>query len=257
MKHLLIPIFLTSMALCRVATAADYEATLALERKVTLGFQVSGNVDRVAVTVGQAVDKGALLASLDDRPYRATLTESRSRVTLADTEKTEAERDYRMATELYDRTVLSSVELENAKLKAQRSGARYAGARAGRSRAEYELEQTRLVAPFDGWVLDVAVQAGQTVISTVNAQPAITLAERGWYRASALLPGTALDALTIGQSAGVVVAEKTFAGEIKTIGMEPANGKAGKLALYEVGVEFHSSRTRFRAGQRALISFSP
>jgi multidrug resistance efflux pump len=149
------------------------------------------------------------------------------------------------------------VELENAKLKAERSGARLASAKAGKSRAEYELEQTRLVAPFDGWVLDVAVQVGQTLISTMNAQPAVTLAERGWYTAIAQLPGNALDALTIGQSARVVVAGNTFEGTIKTIGLEPVNGEAGTLALYRVGVEFQSPQARFRAGQGASITLLP
>lgn len=233
--------------------AAEYEASIGFARKVTLSFPVSGNVDHVSVTAGEAVKAGKELVSLDDLPYRATVLEAESGLTLAATEKTEAERDYRLATELYDRTVLSSVELENARLKAERSAAKYRNAEAGLSRANYELANTKIIAPFDAWVLDVLVQERQSVISELGAQPVVVLAEQDRYLAHTRVAGSLLDSLRIGQSASVVVGETRYEGYVKLIAMEPFNDRTGDAALYKVGVEFYSRESRIHAGQAARV----
>lgn len=241
------------VALPVILWAGEYDASIGFARKVTLGFPVSGNVDHVGITAGEAVKTGKLLASLDDLPYRAAVLEAESVLALAATEKTETERDYRLATELYDRTVLSSVELENAKLKAVRGGANYSRAEARLSRAQYELANTKVIAPFDAWTLEVQVREGQSVISKLGAHPAVTLAEQGRYIAYTEVPGSVSDSLRIGQSAGVVVANTLYEGRIRLIAVEPSNGKTGESALYKVGVEFHSTEARLRAGQTAKV----
>jgi len=234
--------------------ADDYAASLDFARKITLGFPVSGNVERVDITAGQAVKAGQALAALDSLPYRAAEIEAQSRLTIAATENTQAQRDYRLAKELYDRTVLASVELEDAKLKAERSAARRRQADAGLSKATYELANTKITAPFDAWVLDVFIQERQTVVSELGAQPAAVLAERGRYLAYAHVPGSLLASLGIGQAAKVQVAGSVYDGRIAWIAMQPSNAKGGDDARYKVGVEFYAHETRLHAGQAAGVT---
>lgn len=254
MKRSLNLLFFTVFGMPSYALAASFDATVQWAKKVTLSMPVSGVVDVVSAEAGTRVAKGHVLVALRRAPFKAKVDQAKARVTRLVADRREATRDYKQAQELYDRTVLSMVELENAKLKVTRARAALKGARARLALATIDLRDSRIAAPFDAWVLTVHAQPGQTVVSTLEARPLVVLAAQGEYVANAWLAADALEKLKVGQSATVTVSGKRYQGRIKSIGLEPAAEQGGD-GKYAVSVLFNAPDTRLPAGQSARVEF--
>ncbi len=217
------------------ALAAD--ATVQWARRIELGLGVSGVVKTVSAEAGARVPKGQVLVALDETPFKAAFDKAR-------TERDEAARDYRQAKELYDRTVLAKVELENAQNKSVRAQARF-------DEAKYQLERSRIVAPFEAWVLEMRAQSGQSVVNALEARPLVVLAAAGEYLARARVPAETIDRLKPGQAVTVTVGGKSYAGKVQSFGLEPAGGKGGD-GQHEVAVLFQAAEM-LRPGRPAKV----
>jgi len=243
----------TTVLLPSLGIAAGFDATVSFARKVELGIPLSGIVKSVAVEAGQQVKRGQVLLAMDDTPFRAGVEQAEAEVSRRTADRDEAARDLKQAQELYQRTVLSTVEIENARFKAARAEAAFKAARARLTQARFALAQSAIAAPFDGWVLDVRVQAGQSVVSNLEARALIVLAAEGEYLARSLVPGASLDALKLGQAVTVSVKGKSYPGLIHALKLEPAVGKGGSDALYEISVAFRTTESLLRSGLPARI----
>lgn len=234
------------------AMAAGTDATIAFARRVELGFPVSGVIDKVEVAAGQRVTKGQPLARLEDTPFRSAVEQAEAEVIVRSADRDEAARDYKQAKELYDRAVLSSVELENARNKAQRTEAALKDARARLTQARYALSRSQLTAPFDAWVLDVRAVPGTAVVSTLESRAQLVLAAQGEYLARARVPASVIARLALGATIPVQAGSRTYSGHIQSIGLEPIEGKAGEGAWHELALLFQAAES-LRPGQSVKI----
>ena len=216
------------------AMAAD--ATVQWARRIELGLGVSGVIKTVSAEAGARVAKGQVLVALDETPFKAALDKAR-------TERDEAVRDYKQARELYDRTVLAKVELENAQNKSVRAQARF-------EEAKYQLERSRIAAPFDAWVLEMRVQAGQSVVNALESRPLVVVAAAGEYLARLRVPSATVDRLKLGQSVNVSVGGKSYAGRIHALALEAAGGKSD--GQHDVAVLFQAPEM-LRPGRAAVV----
>ncbi len=233
--------------------AAEYDATVHFSRRVELGLPVSGIVARVAVRPGEHVAPGTVLVALEATPFVAAVEQAQAEVARAAATHSEAARDLRQAQELFDRTVLSAVELENAKLAAQRAAAELQRARARLKQARYELERSQLRAPFEAWVLEVRVQPQQNVVSALAAAPLVVLAAYGEFEARARVPLEVLTGLEIGRPATVRVGGRRYAGRVQGLELDPRDGGGGD-GRYEVRVVFTAAE-RLPVGANVKVLF--
>lgn len=230
------------------AAGAEYDAVVQYGRTAELGLAVSGIVDVVHVAPGARVRKGQVLLELERTPFEAEVMRAEAAVKRAAADRTEARRDHEQAKELYDRTVLSTVELDNARLRAERAEAEHQAATARLTEARYALERSRLVAPFDGWVLDVRVQAGEAVVSRLEAKPLVSLAPAGEYVARARIAPAGAGAIEPGQAAAVTIDGQRYEGRVHSISVESAAADA----RHEIAVSFPAP-PGVRVGQPARI----
>jgi RND family efflux transporter MFP subunit len=238
-----------------MVVAASFDATVSFARRVELGLPVSGVVATVGAHTGARVTKGQLLVALDETPFQAAVEQARGALARASADRDEAVRDHKTMKEIYDRQLASTVELDNARLKIQRTEGALAQARAALKQAQVDLARSRITAPFDALVLDMRVHVGSSVVSTVESRPVVVLAAQGEYLAAARVPAAAVDTLTAGQGASVTVAGKAYAGRVQTVGLEPVGDKSGGEPLYPVTVAFDAPDVVLRAGQSARIEF--
>lgn len=243
------------MTIAGIGTAnADIDARIYWGKRIDMGVPVSGVVAKAPVEIGMKVNKGDELVVLQQTPFKTALVEAKAGVVQAAGARKEARRDYDQTKELYDRGLISTVELQNAQLKKEASEAGYSAARAKLQRAQYELSNSVLRAPFDGLVLDKRVEAGQTLVNTQQVQTVLTFAATGDYIARGVVDGKEIKNLAIGQKATVKANGKTFSGQISALGLEPASGSKPSSPQYEISVRFHSSDVMLRAGTEADIS---
>jgi RND family efflux transporter MFP subunit len=241
------------LAIPSLTLAAGFDASVSFARKAALGLAVSGTVQKLPVAAGAHVTHGQLLLALDDTPFRAGVEQAEAEAVRQTANRDEAARDLKQAQELYQRTVLSTVELDNARLKATRAEAALKEARARLTQARYALAHSRITAPFDGWVLEVRTEAGSTVVNTLEAHTLVVLAAEGEYLARGRVSGATLDTLKIGQTVSVSVDGKSHPGRVQALGLEPVSGKTGSDALYDVAVAFQVPGAPLRAGLAARI----
>nr|WP_159063854.1 efflux RND transporter periplasmic adaptor subunit [Thaumasiovibrio occultus] len=121
-----------------------FPANVLASEEAIISFRVAGELVEFPVKPADIVEKGALLAKLDDRDYRTD-------VQLRKTDYDLALRDFERVKTLRQRNVLSQADYDNAL-------ARVRSARAALKLAEDRLADTKLVAPFSGRVAQTAVE---------------------------------------------------------------------------------------------------
>jgi RND family efflux transporter MFP subunit len=243
-------VLITATFFSQVLWAADLPATLQWSQRVELSTPVSGVVKAVNVEVGDLVKKGQVLLSLDSTSYQASVAEIQSEITRLDAEAEEAKRDLVRVQELYERTIVSTTDLDLAKLRLVKSLSKLAEARARLRQGQKALDDTSLRAPFDAVVILRQAEPGLSVAAGLQPRMLLTLARSGEMIARMHLPSPQIDKLKTGQTVTVKVAETGYTGKIKTLGLEPVQTKEG--AVYPVDVLFQIKQS-LRAGAPALV----
>ena len=236
------------------ANAAEFDATVQFANKITLSVPVSGQVSHINVQPGDDVKQGSILLSLNKTPFKASVAHEQANIKKCEALQKETRRDLDQLTELFERGVLSNVELENGKLKYQRVSADLSAIRSKLVRAKFDLEHTEVKAPVDGWILNVMVKQHEMVNNTVKVMPLISIAEKNEYVAVAAVPLSSIDSLAVGNKSKVSINNEIYSGKISSIGFEPVPTKGGDK-LYEVQVKFNANGKLIRAGQTAKILF--
>jgi RND family efflux transporter MFP subunit len=174
-------------------------------QRAELSLPVSERIAAVRVTEGDHVAAGQTLVELDRRPFEISLREAEAR-------RATAESDFRIL-------LLSEADVgeERRALAEHRSG--LTQAREGVERATFDLEGTRLVAPFDGWIADVRAQVGERAATT----PLVTLVDLANVRIRAEVLESDLGRIRKGANATVrfvALPGETFTGEVVAVGPE-------------------------------------
>lgn len=232
------------------AQAAEVEAVLQWVQRVELSTPVSGVVQSVDVQPGQGVKQGQELLALDSRVYRAKVAESAAAVERLKAEAAEAKRNLDRVQELYNRTVISTSELDQGKLRDARSRAMLAEGEARLRLDESRLEETVLRAPFDAVVLARNAEPGQAVAAGLQPQTLLVVAKSGEMQARAKLDANQLGKVRAGQAVTVSVSGKSYPGRVKAVGMEPVAAPGGMF--YPLDVVF-PVREPLRAGMAATL----
>jgi len=131
-------------------------------QQADLAFRVSGELVTLGLIEGQKVNKGQLLAKLDDRDAKNALLNAEANYDLANA-------DYNRKEQLLARKLISKAEFDSAK-------ATLKSAKSSLNSARDQLQYTNLTAPFSGIVAKVEsdnyqmIQASQVVLSLQGDQ---------------------------------------------------------------------------------------
>jgi len=237
-----------ALAVFAVPAAADLDGVLQWSRRIELTVPVSGVVASVAVQAGERVTKGTVLMSLDADPFAAAVRQAEAQRTLRKVERDEAARDAKQAQDLYDRTVLSTVELENAKNKLTRAEANLKAAGAALETARYRLRVSQLRAPFDAIILSRHAEPGQSIAAELKPPVLFVIAASGEYTVQARVSAESAAGVKVGQEAMVKVNSKTHQARVRAVTHDPAGGKEP----FVVEAVFTTGET-LRAGHSARI----
>ena len=150
---------------------------LIVENQIDVDAEKDGVMASIVADTGTRVQKGQMLAQLDDRQARANLeaAAARTRSTEADLHNWEAEAkvldaDLRRAEKLWQAGVIPQEQMEHVRYKAEsdhwdveRVQQLLVDAQATQQSLQLELEKTKVVAPFDGIVARRYTRVGQKI----------------------------------------------------------------------------------------------
>lgn len=217
--------------------------------KVEIGAQVSGLVRKLHVQLGQTVNVGALLVSLDSDSARNAVQQAeaalaqqaaamkRTSIELAAARR-EAGRQARLLTG--DATTYQEkekAETDLAKLEAEQDvqQASLAQKRADLAEKQLKLTFTRVSAPIDAEVVSIAVQEGQTVNALQMAPTLLTLAQLNRMTVKTHVAEAEIGLVRVGQLARVTTLaadSRGYEGRVKVV--QPIPERIGNATFYNV-----------------------
>jgi multidrug efflux system membrane fusion protein len=125
--------------------------------------RVTGHLRGVHYKEGGLVRKGQLLFTIDDREYGAAADAARADTSRAEARVALAKQELARAESLITDRAVSQGELDQRRMEAQQAEADLLGAHAQLTRAELNLEFTRVTAPFAGRAGAALVKPGNVV----------------------------------------------------------------------------------------------
>ena len=243
------------LALAFFATAGwsqGLEGTVDWNRRVSLGFGISGQVADAMVQAGDAVPSGQSMVALETTVLKIALDKATNIADIAQAQLEEQMSVLDRERTLYDEGALSGVQLQQVEIELSRREYALKDAELELQHARYRLELARLRAPFDAWVVDSGFTLGQFVNHEADDPPMITLAERGRYLARTFIDSETLQAYGAEVAVVVSVGNRRFKGLATRIGLEPLL-ESGQVPRYPLAVEF-ASDTLIRPGTACTIS---
>ena len=165
--------------------------TLKAYKTVAVGAQVSGQLKKLHVKLGDKVKSGQLLAEIDPVLQRNTLKDAEAQVEnlqaqkrskLASLRQYELARQRQLAMQKYVASSRADLESAQAQLDSTRGDissldAQIKKARIAVDTARANLGYTSISAPINGVVISIDTEEGQTVVSTQSATTILTLAD--------------------------------------------------------------------------------
>ena len=167
------------------------DGTLKARKQVSVGAQVSGQIKKLHVTLGQEVKQGDLLVEIDDLPQQNALKDA-----LAQRDNLQAQLDSKEATlrnarlayqrqqQIVARGLGSTADHDSAKATLDETLADIRALNAQRVQAEIAVDTarvnlgyTRILAPLSGTVVAMPVEEGQTLNASQSTPTLLKIAQ--------------------------------------------------------------------------------
>jgi HlyD family secretion protein len=149
-----------------VLTASGY---VVARRKAAVASKGTGTLVYLAVEEGDRVKKGQVIARLDDSDVTASLKRARENLRVAEADLYEAKKNAERMRTLVKQEMIAQAEYDIAEARYKRVVSTIDAAKFGVREAEVAVENTRIVAPFDGTVLKKNADVGEIVAPLAGA----------------------------------------------------------------------------------------
>jgi macrolide-specific efflux system membrane fusion protein len=213
--------------------------------EVRVGSSASGVVSRLFVRIGDRVEKGELLAELDDRELVARRDASEAAVRLASANLSYARADLRRKRDLTNAQVIAPSELELAQQAYGVAEQQRKQAQANLADSVTQLSYGKIFAPIAGTVESVSTQEGETVAASFATPTFVTLLDLSRLEVWAYVDETDIGKVRVGQNAAFTVdtyGDYEFAGKITAI--YPQAQIRDNVVDYVTVIRFQTSRGR-------------
>lgn len=221
-----------------------------IPQRAPLSFEVSGRVASVAVTVGDRVAEGDTLAQLEERTYRLTVEQRRNDLREAEATLADADAELSRNRQLFDEGWVSEAALISVRSRRNAAQSRVESLQAALSRAEEDLADTVLEAPYAGTIAarriepSQQVTAGQTVFEIQGTGTALEILVQ--------VPETLVDRIDR-DGAHRVTSE--------SLGLGPRAGRLTELSpqtggsnAFQAVIEVEADPSNIRAGATAEVA---
>jgi HlyD family secretion protein len=213
--------------------------------EVRVGSRISGVVKRLYVRIGDRVDKGQLLAELDDRDLIARRDEASASLQQAEVNFAYATTDLQRKQQLSAEGILARTDLDVAERAAAVAEKQVTAARASLAYATTQLAYARIEAPIAGVVASVSTQEGETVAASFAAPTFVTLVDLSRLEVWAYVDETDIGRIRVRQHARFTVdtyGDHQFEGRVTTV--YPKAEIRDNVVNYVAVVRFDAPRDR-------------
>lgn len=193
------------VALSEQNTSGRFSGTVEEAAGTPLSFSVMGTVNAVSFRLGDRVEKGQLLASLDATSVRSSYDAAKAALV-------QAEDAYRRMKELHGKGSLPEIKWVEVQSKLQQ-------ARSMEEMARKNLKDCKLYAPFSGVIADKSVEVGQNVIPGMAVGKLLGVSR---LKVKISMPESEIASVSLRQKAEIVVpalGSRRFSGMVSEKGI--------------------------------------
>ncbi|RPH29973.1 HlyD family secretion protein [Buttiauxella warmboldiae] len=193
--------------------------------QVSITPQVSGTITQLNIEDNQFVNAGTVLFTIDATPYHIAQLNAQAQLAQAQSELTKASHEAKRRRNL-PHNYISAEDLDIANTHVLAAQAALKAAEATLEQAKWQVSQTAVTAPVDGWVTNLSTRAGNYATS---GQPVFALVDSNSFYVVGYFEETKLRHIQLGNGAKIVL----YSGHI------PLNGTVQSIgrAIYDQSVE--------------------
>jgi HlyD family secretion protein len=225
---------------------------------IDLKSKASGEIIEIPIEEGDRVTKGQLIAKLDATTTQNAYDQAQADLEVAKASLSLAEKEADRQKELFDRSLISELDYENAILEKERANSTLVKAKASLEDAKERLAETVIKSPINGIILKKYVEEGQIIASGISAVSGGTIIATVADLSRAYIK-TAVDEIDIGQiepgQKATIVAEsypdREFYGEVQRV--HPLAKDEQNVTSFDVTIEVDNSERLLMAGMNATV----
>lgn len=196
--------------------------------QVSITPQVSGTITQLNIEDNQFVKAGTVLFTIDATPYHIAQLNAEAQLAQSQSELSKASNEANRRKNL-PRNYISAEDMDTANINVKAASAAVKAAEATVEQAKWQISQTTVTAPVDGWVTNLSTRTGNYATS---GQPVFALVDSHSFYVVGYFEETKLRHIQPGDLAEIVL----YSGHV------PLSGKVQSIgrAIYDQSVESDS-----------------
>lgn len=197
--------------------------------QVSITPQVSGTITKLNIEDNQFVKAGSILFTIDVTPYHIAELNAQAQLAQAQSELGKASNEAKRRRNL-PRNYISAEDMDTANINVKAAQAAVKAAEATLEQARWQITQTTVTAPVDGWVTNLSTRTGNYATA---GQPVFALVDSHSFYVVGYFEETKLRHIQPGNAAQIVL----YSGHV------PLSGKVQSIgrAIYDQSVESDSN----------------
>ncbi|MFK7795112.1 MAG: efflux RND transporter periplasmic adaptor subunit [Gammaproteobacteria bacterium] len=222
------------------------------ELEANLSFRVSGRVEQIPVNVGDKLNKGQVVARVDDKDYLVLYEQAKAELASAKASLRSAQSEYNRTIGLYEKRNASKSQLDQTRATAESAKAQVNAANQQVEAARLQVSYTKLYSPQDCIVSSKLVKENENV-SSGQAVMSVNCGKK--VEVIVDVPESYIDAVKENQSVMVSLSSidnSHYVGRVTEI----SSGSSDQASAFPVTIVLEGNNGSLRAGLAAEVEFT-
>lgn len=223
---------------------------------VSVGSQVSGNIEEIFVDYNSTVKKGDKLLTIEPSVLQASVDEAKASLDSAISQRNYAKNEYNRNKTLYADGFIARSELEKSQTTFEQADSAVVRAQSQYDKAVTNLGYATIVSPVDGTVISRKVDKGQTVAASFQTPDLFEIAEDlTKMQIETAVSEADIGVIKQGQPVTFTVdayASQKFEGSVRQVRLSPTT--TSNVVVYTVVIDVDNSDLKLMPGMTAFVT---
>lgn len=239
-----------------VIQAVTATGTLTPLTNVTVGSQISGNIQKLLADWNSPVKANQIVAEIDPATYKAAVEQAQGDLASAEANSELDQVQAKRADEMFKDKLISDSDHDTAIATYHQAQATVKMKQAALDNAKVNLDRCTIYSPVDGIVISRNVDVGQTVAASMSAPTLFVIAnDLSKMQIDANVAEADVGGIEVGQHVDFHVDAypyRTFVGTVEQIRNAPTNYQ--NVVAYDTVISVNNSDMKLKPGMTATVS---
>jgi len=225
---------------------------------VSVGSQVSGNIEEIFVDYNSTVKKGDVLLTIEPSVLQASVDEAKASLDSAVSQRNYAKNEYERNKMLYEYDYIARSDMEKAQTTFEQAESAVVRAQSQYDKAVTNLGYATIVSPVDGTVISRKVDKGQTVAASFQTPDLFEIAEDlTKMQIETAVSEADIGVIKQGQPVTFTVdaySSQTFEGYVRQVRLSPT--MTSNVVVYTVVIDVDNADLKLMPGMTAFVTIT-